>query len=402
MGISLGLVGLGGFGSVFANLFKNHPLVDRIAVCDREPDRVKRFLNKEDWRDKLHPRDGYSSMEEICKIDLDALMIFTQPWLHAPQCVQAMESGKHVYSAVPVVTLPDGQETLDWCNRLVETSRRTGMFYMLGETTYYYPQTMFCRRKAAEGAFGDFIFAEGQYLHDLDSCGCSLRDVIKTRLTGKAGREWLQWSRKYFEKGILESPMHYPTHSTSGPVIVMKAHAVKVNAYGYRNRNKDPFFADFAFSNETALFKMSNNATVRICEFREVAAEIPESEMFRIFGTRGSFAENRWQENFRDAPMTAKPLAIKKMTDDEMRDPLPAEVRAAFFKTSEDLTLYGSHQGSHPFLVHEFIDAVAHQRQPKINIWEAVRYMAMGVMAHMSALRDGETLDVPDWGDAPA
>jgi hypothetical protein len=52
--------------------------------------------------------------------------------------------------------------------------------------------------------------------------------------------------------------------------------------------------------------------------------------------------------------------------------------------------------------VHEFIDAVAHRRQPAINIWEAARYMIMGVMAHQSALKDGERLDVPDWGDAPA
>jgi len=52
--------------------------------------------------------------------------------------------------------------------------------------------------------------------------------------------------------------------------------------------------------------------------------------------------------------------------------------------------------------VNEFVEAVAHDRQPAINVWEAVRYMAAGVMAHQSALRDGELLDVPDWGDAPA
>ena len=59
------------------------------------------------------------------------------------------------------------------------------------------------------------------------------------------------------------------------------------------------------------------------------------------------------------------------------------------------------HGGSHPHLVNEFVDAVAHSRQPSINVWEAARYMAMGVMAHQSALRDGERLDVPDWGDGP-
>ncbi len=40
-------------------------------------------------------------------------------------------------------------------------------------------------------------------------------------------------------------------------------------------------------------------------------------------------------------------------------------------------------------------------RQPAINVWEAVRYMAPGVMAHKSAERDGEVLEMPDWGDAP-
>jgi hypothetical protein len=37
MGISLGLVGLGMFGSEFAELFKSHPAVDRVALCDRVP-----------------------------------------------------------------------------------------------------------------------------------------------------------------------------------------------------------------------------------------------------------------------------------------------------------------------------------------------------------------------------
>ena len=60
------------------------------------------------------------------------------------------------------------------------------------------------------------------------------------------------------------------------------------------------------------------------------------------------------------------------------------------------------HGGSHPYLVHEFIDAVAADRHPAINVWQAVRYMAMGVAAHESALRDGETVRVADWGEPNA
>ena len=398
MEISIGLVGLGAFGSAFAELFKSHPLVNRVGLCDREPERVEKFASRESWQDKFNKKDAYASLDDICKSDLDALVIITQPWLHAPQCVQAMESGKHVYSAVPIISVPDGDEILDWCDKLVEISRRTGMRYMLGETTYYRPQAMFCRRKAAEGAFGNFIYAEGEYFHDVDS-GCNLREVAKRRGASKAGREWKEIAKKYRERNIKSGPMHYPTHSTSGPVCVMNAHAVKATAYGYRNQNQDPHFAGGAFSNETGLFKMSNDATVRICEFREVARG--SAETFRIYGTKGGFREDGWYENGREEPFSAHPLKGELLTVEQMRDPLPREVIDAFEAISKSSNFYGGHGGSHAYLVHEFVDAIAHNRQPAINIWEAARYMVMGVMAHKSALRDGETLDVPDWGDAP-
>jgi predicted dehydrogenase len=278
---------------------------------------------------------------------------------------------------------------------------------MYAETTYYRPQAMFCRKKAEEGAFGDFVYTEGEYYHDLDE-RCSLRKVMEQRLASRAGKEWARLAPRYAKKGVLNGPMHYPTHSTCGPVCVMNAHAEKVTAYGYKNGNKDPYFKDSAFSNETAFFRMSNGATARICEFRECAGALAgDSETFRIMGTRGSYAEGVWRENFRTKPMTAKPLSVTRLTKEEMRDPLPGEVADAFkmildpnAKPGDDFVPTG-HGGSHPYLVHEFVDAVAHDRIPRINVWEAARYTAMGAMAHKSALLGGKTLNVPDWGDAP-
>jgi hypothetical protein len=94
-----------------------------------------------------------------------------------------------------------------------------------------------------------------------------------------------------------------------------------------------------------------------------------------------------------------------------MFDPLPLEVQDAFKSamnqkaSADDLQnmdfVPSGHGGSHPYLVNEFVEAVAQNRQPAINVWEAVRYMVMGLMAHKSSLKDGETLSVPDWGDAP-
>jgi len=390
MGISIGLVGLGDFGRGFADFFKSHPLVDRIALCDREPERVERFAKKESWQDKFDPKDAYDSLDAICESDLDALVIITQPWLHAPQCIQAMESGKHVYSAVPIISVPDGDEILDWCDKLVEACKRTGLHYMLGETTYFRPQTMYCRRKAAEGAFGHFVHSEGEYLHDVDA-RCNLRQVSKRRGASKAGQEWKELSKQYVERGVRSGPMHYPTHSTGGPISVMRAHAVKVSAWGYKHRDNDPYFTGplSGFSNEIALFQMSNGATMRICECREIGHT--SREMFRVYGTKASFEGDAWFTNQDRMPLTIQ----------EMRDPLPPEVEAAFVACRGDKGIYGGHGGSHPFLVHEFVDAIANGRTPAINVWEAARYMAAGVMAHKSALKEGEILDVPDWGDAP-
>ena len=392
MSISLGLVGLGAFGSAFADLFMNHPLVNRVALCDREPERIAEFANRPSWQKKFHQKDAYSSFDEICKSDLDALVIITQPWLHAPQAIQAMEAGKHVYSAVPIISLPDGDEILDWCDKLVETSSRTGMHYMLGETTYYHAPAMYCRRRAQEGAFGDFVYSEGEYLHDADSPVSNLNEVTERRFSSKAGLEWQEMLKSYRKRNVRSGPMHYPTHSTSGPISVMNAHAVKVCAWGNTAHIDAPYPAHnlLAFTNEVALFQMSNGTTMRIVEARKIASL--NRETFHIYGTEGSFENDRWMNRYGET----------ELTEDEMRDPLPDEVMEAFQKLDTKEGVYGGHGGSHAYLVHEFVDAIAHDRSPAINAWEAVRYMAPGVMAHKSALRDGEILEVPDWGDAPS
>lgn len=38
---------------------------------------------------------------------------------------------------------------------------------------------------------------------------------------------------------------------------------------------------------------------------------------------------------------------------------------------------------------------------PPNNAWDAARYMIPGLIAHQSALKGGELLDIPDFGSAP-
>ena len=384
MGISVGIVGLGQFGREFVELFRSHPLVARIALCDREAERIQAIAARPGGERKFSPRDAYGGLDELLKSDVDAVAVFTQPWLHAPQCVQAMEAGKHAYSAVPILRVPDGDEILDWCGRIVETTLRTGCHYMLGETTYYHPESMFWPPQG--GAKGRLAILS---MRKASISTMSIVDAAFARFTKRGwivrpGGNGLMQASHTIVRASSSGRCTIPPHSTCGPVTVMKAHAVKVTAYGYRNQNGDPFFEDFAFSNETALFKMSNEATVRISECREIAGGFQAPETFRIMGTRGTYNERKWKENFRTGPLTAKPLETTALTDEEMRDPLPPEVALAFARIKDPNATDGSgfvgdgHGGSHPYLVHEFVDAVAHDRLPAIHAWEAARYMVMG------------------------
>jgi len=370
MSISIGMVGVGSFGKSFIPLFKQHPDVSRIALCDLNEERLAERAKE------FEIAETYASLDEICKSDLDALAIITQHWLHGPQTIQALEAGKHVYSAVPPLWIfgNNTDEALQLCDKLVATVRRTGQLYMLGETTFFRKETMFCRQKAAEGAFGEFVYGEAEYLHDLSH---GLYEVIKRR-----------WGDQFGPDKTGSTPMYYPTHSVSALVSVMGAHMTEVSCQGYTYPNDDWWREDTInacpFCNETALFRMSNGAAARVSEVRRVGHPNREGPI-RIYGTEGSF------ERDLTGPKWTTKDDWEEVELESVAEPLPREL--------EELPT--GHGGSHAYLAHEFVDACNTGRLPRINVWEAMRYLVPGIMAHESAMRDGELLKIPDWGDAP-
>ena len=279
-----------------------------------------------------------------------------------------MEAGKHVYSAVPAAY------SLYDCDARVRADEHTGMIYMNGETSYFRPEAAYCRRQAAEGAFGEFVYGQAEYFHDMDH---GLYDVYRRR-----------WGAQFDMTKTGDPPMHYATHSTSFTVVVMGAHMTSVCSCGYelhgdKWHRRDTIHKN-PYSNEVALFEMSNGASPRIYEMRHIGH--PGGERASgIYGTEGSFEQNAAGTVWCDK------IGCTLVTPPTDHEVLPESLR-------DDL---GGHGGSHTYLVNEFVDSVNRERMPRINLWEAVRYCASGIVAHRSAMRDGERLAVPDWGDAP-
>jgi predicted dehydrogenase len=221
---------------------------------------------------------------------------------------------------------------------------------MMGETSHFRPPAMYCRRRAAQGDFGEWVHAEGMYIHHVDWSACSLREAHQRR-----------WGDAWQPSKSGSIPLHYPTHSLGGFLSVMEAHATHVSAFGHHASADDWHRTDTEsgspFGNETALMRLSNGATATIKEHRWSGAWAQEG--FSITGTEGAFSDSsglcRW--------MTSEQPPGAPLSDDEMRDPLPADVADAWRNERGEIEL-GAHGGSHAYLVHEFVDSVARGRRP--------------------------------------
>ena len=394
MSFRIGIVGAGAFAQNFIPLFKAHPLVERVVLCDLDEEKLRQNAEKHGIPDTC------PSLDQLCDTEVDAVVLMTQNWLHAPQAIQAMEAGKHVYSAVPAGI------AVEEVVRLVETAGRTGRIYMLGETSYYYPGVMYCRQRFREGAFGRIVYAEAEYYHDWDH---GLYEVAKWR----GGENWRR------SAGI--PPMYYPTHSTSQVVSVTGAHMTCVSCRGFVDRHEDGIYADNQwknrFSGESALFGMSDGSTCRINEFRRIGH--PGTVRMSLFGTEGSFEQNAagavWLTKEREAMVRLDDLlactgvparaetagGMDQVTASDGTHLGVSPLHPVERLPREFVGLPNGHCGSHQFLVDDFLRACASGRLPPNNAWDAARYTIPGIVAHESATKEGALLDVPDLGDPP-
>jgi hypothetical protein len=58
------------------------------------------------------------------------------------------------------------------------------------------------------------------------------------------------------------------------------------------------------------------------------------------------------------------------------------------------------HGGSAVFISAEFINALVEDREPVIDLYESLAMTVPGIVAHQSALKDGEQLAVPQFDRA--
>ena len=200
------------------------------------------------------------------------------------------------------------------------------------------------------GLLGKILYSEGEYFHYMEQPLPSYKD---------------------WRVGL--PPQWYPTHSNAYYIGVTGGSFVEVSCLATpsrlqhlqptNNRYRNPF------GTEVALFRTNEGGSSRMA----VSWDTPGwgGEMGRIRGQKGSF-NGQYEGGQEPLPSLRRP-------------PLPPGVPA------------GGHGGSHGHLMNEFVTAILQDRKPLVDIAMALNLTVPGIVAHKSALRDGELMKIPQW-----
>jgi predicted dehydrogenase len=338
--LRVGIVGYGvcKFGAAFG--FQDHPNVEVVAVSDLVPERCA-GLAKE-----CRCQKTYASLEELVQDDrIEAVFVATDAPSHARHCIQVLKHGKHVASAVPAVF-----GSLEEAQALFEEVKKSDLKYMMFETSCFHEDLFAMRQIYQVGGLGQLVYSEGEYYHYMEQPIDS----------------WKGWR-------VGLPPQWYPTHSNAYCLGVTHGSFTEVSCLGMPSRLPHLTPANNAYKNpfgtEIALFRTSEGGMSRMA----VSWDTPGhgGEMGRVRGQKGTFYD--------------KYEGLAKGLPDTRRGPLPPGVDA------------GGHGGSHGYLMSEFVTAILQNRKPLIDVALALNLTVAGIVAHESAMKNGELLKVPQY-----
>ncbi len=365
--INIALIGLG-FGAEFIPIYQNHPNIGEITICQRNQDQLNKI------GDHFGIAKRYTDYEALlADPDIDAVHINTPIDYHAPQSIAALQAGKHVACTVPMATSVEDCETI--CNLVKET----GLHYMMMETVIYSREFLFIKELYDSGKLGKLQYLQASHQQDMEG-----------------------WPG-YWE-GL--PPMHYATHCV-GPCLALGKHrASKVTCFGsgtIQDNLIEKYNSPFAVESAQIEFHESDLSARIMRSLFDTARQYRES--IDVYGSKMSF---EWPLIEDDGIVlhTAKkpePEIPEKVSCPDYAHLLPESIQKYTTQGVYDdeanehlsFTQGSGHGGSHPHLAHEFITALVQERQPYPNAAESANITCVGILAHESALRGGELMELP-------
>ncbi|MCK9266587.1 Gfo/Idh/MocA family oxidoreductase [bacterium] len=348
----VGIVGLSR-GKGFVNVFDAHPEVSLTAICDIDEEKLQVVGDAFKIPDKAR----FTNFDDFVNADIDVVMISTPIPLHTEQTVKSLEAGKHILCEQTVAY------TVEECQQVVDAVKRSGKIYMMGENYCYFHYVREWKKIVDSEKLGEIVYAEGEYIHQIV-------DLLVDKNSGN-----FFWRHQ-------RPPIWYCAH-TLGPILmlmndrVVKGCGLTSGFKAFPQYKDHPGFLDF----EVGLFKTEKGAVVKILRSQVPAS--PHFVWYSLYGTEGHLENKRPQgEGFLYVNGETPPNG--KIITSEVVDPnAPEEAKK------------GGHGTSEYFMIRDFINALNNNTTPPIDVIKATEWTIPGLIAHQSAMKGGEWLDVP-------
>ena len=364
------------------------PNVEVSAVCDVSEERAthaQALVEKATGRLPIPYTRGpedYNRMLE--RNDLDAVVIMTPQTQHARQAIDAMLAGKHVGSETPPAY------TVEQCWELVETKLKTGRYYMLLENYPYSREHMMVLNMAYKGAFGTLTYGESSYIHDT-------RDLLFEK-TGA-----LSWRG---EVAHANRGDNYPTHALAPlslwmginrgdrlvSMVSMDTGNESLRNYAREHFGKNhPAAQQGFFARRDTTITLAHTALDRLLVLRyDPGANRPAGGWEALQGTRGGY----------DGTPHGGLLYLQGKSPDHKWEPMEKyreEFEHPYWKENGAEATAAGHGGGDYFVMREFYRAVAEDREPPIDIFDAATWSSFLPLSAQSIKAGFKAVDVPDF-----
>jgi predicted dehydrogenase len=287
-----------------------------------------------------------------------------------------MKAGKHVACTVPMATSEED------CKAIVELSVETGLHYMMMETVVYAREFLYMKELYDTGELGKLQFLKASHQQDMDG-----------------------WPGYW--PGL--PPMHYATHCV-GPVLgLARNEAEYVSCFPsgtIREEMHGCYNSPFAVETTHIKFANSDLSAQVYRSLFDVARQYRES--IEVYGSKKSV---EWPLIEHEPLVVHTAKKPEPEIPEDVKSPdyghlLPEEI-APFTQGGvyggEDgeehlsFTQGAGHGGSHPHLVHQFVELLRGSGEGYPNAIQSANITLTGILSHESALEGGAIKRLPEW-----
>lgn len=380
----IAFVGVGGRGtSLLKNVLAAEGKV--VGVCDLVQEKAAAASALVAAKGQQKPEiytDGPHAFEKmLVRKDIDFVIVAT-PWVwHGPIALFAMTHGQDVAIEVP------GVVTLEECWKIVETSEKTRKHcIMLENCCYGYNETLILRMIHA-GLFGDLLYGEGAYLHDL-----------RKELFSDKGEGLWRRAEHTMRNGNL-----YPTHGL-GPVanymginrgdcfsylVSMSSPQMGLDRYRKENLSpSDPRMKEKYVTGDMNISLIKTHKGLTITVKHTVSTPHPYDRVNQIAGTKGIFT---------DYPPR---LYLDGQSGGEewgSIDAYKSHEYPLWKRQGELAQKLGGHGGMDFIMLYRLLQCVREGLAPDMDVYDAAAWSAVQPLSVKSVSQGSAPVEIPDF-----